>query len=94
MEIRVDSQLPQLTESLQQASDIWGSYLCFLKVQVFANCGEQATQTLEGLFIVVLQQLHHAVMHDGFSQHLEFEELSNELDVANGSPPGFIFSFF
>lgn len=43
---------------------------------------------------MVLQQLHHTVMHDGFSQHFEFKEFSNELDVANGSPPGFIFSFF
>lgn len=43
---------------------------------------------------MVLQQLHHAVMHDGFSEHFEFKEFSNKLDVTNGSPPGFVLSFF
>lgn len=32
-------------------------------------------------------------MHDGFSEHFELEEFSDELDVTNGSPPGFVLSF-
>lgn len=71
-----------------------GFYLCFFKVQVFADGGEQATKALKGFFVMVLQQLHHTIMHDGFSQHLEFEEFSNELDVTYGSPPGFVLGFF
>lgn len=73
---------------------MWGFYLCFLEVQVFANGGEQAAQTLQRLLVVVLQQLHHTVMHDGFRQHLEFEEFPDELDVTDGSPPGLVLSFF
>ena len=83
-----------LTESLLEVSETLSFYLCFLKIQVLANGSEQATQALQGFFIVVLQQLHHAVMHDGFRQHFEFEELSDELDITNGSPPGFVLSFF
>jgi hypothetical protein len=43
---------------------------------------------------MVFEQLHHTVMHDGFSQHFEFKELSDKLDVTNGSPPGFVLGFF
>lgn len=42
---------------------------------------------------MVLQQLHYTVMHYGLCQHLEFKEFSNKLDVADGSPTGFVLGF-
>lgn len=56
-------------------------YLGLLKVQVLANCGEQPAETLQRLFIVILQQFHYTVVHDGLRQHLQLEEFTNELNV-------------
>lgn len=39
---------------------------------------------------MVLEQLDHAVVHDGLRQHLELEQLADELDVADGAPPGLV----
>lgn len=39
---------------------------------------------------MVLEQLHHTVMHDGFGQHLQLKELPDELDVAQGAPTGLV----
>lgn len=68
-------------------------YLGLLKVQVLADGGEQPAQALQGLLVVVLEQLHHTVVHDGFGQHLQLKKLPNELDVAQGAPPGLVPSF-
>lgn len=65
-------------------------HLGLLKVQVLADGGEQPTQTLQRLLVVVLQQLHHTIVHDGLSQHLELEELPDELDVAYGASPSLV----
>lgn len=35
---------------------------------------------------MVLQQLDDAVVHDGLSQHLQLEQLADELDVAQRPP--------
>lgn len=43
---------------------------------------------------MVLQQLDHTVMHNSLRQHLELEELANELDVADGTPAGLVLGFF
>jgi len=66
-------------------------YLSLFKVQVFADGGEQPAEALEGLFVVILQQLHHTVVHDGLGQHLQLEELADELYVAEGPPAGYVF---
>lgn len=65
-------------------------HLGFLEVQVLSDGGEQPAQALQRLLVVVLQQLDNTVVHDGFSQHLELEELADELDVADGTPPGLV----
>lgn len=68
-------------------------HLGLLKVEVLADGGEQPAQTLQRLLIVVLQQLDDTVMHDGLRQHLELKELADELDVADGTPPGLVLGF-
>ena len=60
-------------------------HLGLLKVQVLADGGEQAAEALQTLLVVVLEQLDHAVVHDGFGQHLQLEELADEPDVADGA---------
>lgn len=67
------------------------SYLGLLKVEVLADGGQQPTQALQGLGVVVLEQLHDAVVHDDLGEHLELEELPDELDVAQRAPPGLVF---
>lgn len=69
-------------------------HLSLLKVQVLANGCEQAAKALKGLLIVVFQQLHHAVVHDGLCQHLQFEKLANKFYIPDGSPPGFVLGLF
>lgn len=66
------------------------AHLGLLEVQVLADGGEQPAQALQGLLVVVLEQLDHAVVHDGLRQHLELEQLADELDVADGAPPGLV----
>lgn len=66
------------------------SHLGLLEVQVLADGGEQPAQALQGLLVVVLEQLDHAVVHDGLRQHLELEQLADELDVADGAPPSLV----
>lgn len=39
---------------------------------------------------MVLQQLDNTVVHDGLRQHLELEELTDELDIADGTPSGLV----
>ncbi len=68
-------------------------HLGLLKVEVLADGGEQPAQALQRLLVVVLQQLDNTVMHDGLRQHLELEELADELDVADGTPPGLVLVF-
>lgn len=58
------------------------AHLRLLEVQVLPDGGQQPAQTLQTLLVVVLQQLHDAVVHDVFRQHLQLEQLANELDVA------------
>ncbi len=65
-------------------------HLGLFKVQVLADGGEQPAQALQRLLIVVLQQFDNTVVHDGLCQHLQLEELADELDVANGAPPGLV----
>lgn len=65
-------------------------HLGLLKVQVFADGGEQPAQTLQRLLVVILEQLDDAVVHDGLRQHLELEQLADELDVADGASPGLV----
>lgn len=67
-------------------------YLGFLKVQVLADGGQQSAQALQGLLVVVLEQLHNAVVHDDLGEHFELEQLADELDVAQRAPPGLVFS--
>ena len=57
-------------------------YLGLLKVQVFADGGEKPAEALQRLFVVILQQLHDTVVHDGLGEHLQLEQLTDELDVA------------
>lgn len=71
----------------------FSAHLGLLKVKVLADGGEQSAQTLQRLLVMVLQQLHHTVMHDGLRQHLELEEFADELDVADGTPPGLVLGF-
>ena len=59
-------------------------------VEVLANGGEQRTQALQRLLVLVLQQLHHRIVHDGHRQHLELEKFANELNVADGTPLGLV----
>lgn len=66
------------------------THLGLLEVQVLADGGEQPAQALQGLLVVVLEQLDHAVVHNGLRQHLELEQLADELDVADGAPPRLI----
>lgn len=70
------------------------SHLGLLKVQVLADGGEQPAEAFQRLFVVVLQQLDHTVVHDGLRQHLQLEQLADELDVADGPPAGFVLGFF
>lgn len=63
------------------------AHLGLLKVEVLADGREQSAQTLQRLLVVILEQLDDAVVHDGFGQHLELEQLTDELDVADGTPP-------
>lgn len=42
---------------------------------------------------MVLQQLHHTVVHDGLRQHLELEKFADELNVADGTPSGLVLGF-
>ena len=62
------------------------AYLGLLKVQVLADGGQQSTEALQRLLVVVLQQLDDAVVHDGLRQHLQLEQLADELDVAQRPP--------
>lgn len=39
---------------------------------------------------MILQQLDDTIVHNGFSQHLELEELPDELDVADGTSAGLV----
>lgn len=66
-------------------------YLGLLKVQVLADGGQQPAQALQRLLVVVFQQLHDAVVHDDLREHLELEQLADELDVAQRAPPGLVF---
>lgn len=76
------------------SSTLTASHLGLLKVQVLPDGSEQSAQALQRLFIVILQQLDHAVMHDGLSQHLQLKQLANEPYVADGAPSGFVLGFF
>lgn len=80
---------PEAADTAYIKPSLWVAepHLGLLEVQVLADGGEQPAQALQRLLVVVLQQLDHAVVHDGLSQHLEFEELPDELDVADGAPP-------
>lgn len=42
---------------------------------------------------MVLEQLDHTVMHNGLGQHLEFKELADKFNVANGAPTSFVLGF-
>jgi len=64
------------------------THLGLLEVQVLADGGQQPAEALQGLGVVVLEQLHDAVVHDDLRQHLELEQLADELDVAERPPPG------
>lgn len=68
-------------------------YLCLLKVQVLADGGQKSAETLKTLLVMVLQQFDDAVMHDRFGQHLQLEQLSDELNVAEGTASGLILRF-
>lgn len=39
---------------------------------------------------MVLEQLHHTIMHDSFCEHLQLKELPNELDVPQRASPGLV----
>lgn len=70
------------------------AHLGLLKVEVLADGSEQSAQTLQRLLVVILKQLDNAVVHDGFGQHLELEQLTDELDVADRTPPGLVLCLF
>lgn len=42
---------------------------------------------------MVLQQLYDAVVHDGLRKHLQLKQLSDELDVAEGTAAGLVLRF-
>lgn len=66
------------------------AHLGLLKVQVLADGGEQPAKALQRFLVMVLQQLDHAVVHDGLCQHLEFEQLPDEPDISYGAPAGLV----
>lgn len=66
------------------------AHLGLLKVEVLADGSEQSAQTLQRLLIVILKQFDNTVVHDGFSQHLELEQLTDELNVADRTPPSLV----
>lgn len=70
---------------------VWFCYLGLLKVQVLADGGQQSAEAFQRLLVMVFEQLYDAVVHDHLSEHFEFEKLPNELNVAKGAPPGFVF---
>lgn len=57
-------------------------YLGLFKVKVLADGGQQSTQALQGLLVMVFEQLYNAVVHDDLRQHFKLEELTNELDIS------------
>lgn len=65
-------------------------HLGLLKIEVLADGSEQSAQTLQRLFIVILKQLDNTIVHNSFSQHLELEQLTNELNVADRTSPSFV----
>lgn len=67
-------------------------YLGLFKVKVLADGGQQSTQALQGLLVMVFEQLYNAVVHDDLRQHFKLEELTNELDISQWAPPGLVFS--
>lgn len=67
-------------------------YLGLFKVEVLANGGQQSTQALQGLLVMVFEQFYNAVVHDDLCEHFQLKELTNELDVSQGAPPGRVLS--
>lgn len=61
---------------------MWLMYLGLFKVKVLANGGQQSTQALQGLLIMVFEQFYNAVMHDDFCEHFKLKKLTNKLDVS------------
>ncbi len=57
-------------------------HLGLLTVQIFPDGGQQAAETLQTLLLLLLHQFDDAVVHDVHRQHLQLEQLPNELDVA------------
>ena len=49
--------------------------------------GDQATETLHGLLVSLLEQLPDALVHDLPGEHPDPVELSDEADVTQGPPP-------
>lgn len=66
------------------------AHLGLLKIEVLADGSEQSAQALQRLFVVILKQLDNAVMHNRFSQHLELEQLTDELNVSNRTSPSLV----
>ena len=60
-------------------------YLGLFVVKLFSGGCDQLAEALERLFIRAgTQQTVDALVHDPLGQHLEFEELSDEADIAQG----------
>ena len=53
-------------------------HLVFRVVDIFANCCHETTQALQIFLIIWFEQAHHAVVHDLFCEHLQFEQLTNK----------------
>ncbi|KAF3848124.1 hypothetical protein F7725_021152 [Dissostichus mawsoni] len=60
-------------------------------IEVLSDGGQQSAEALQRLFVVVLQQLHDAVVHDDLCEHFQLEQLSDELHVAHRAPAGVVF---
>ena len=49
--------------------------------------GDEATEALQGLLVGLLEQLSDAAVHDVPVEHLDPVKLSDEANVAEGTPP-------
>ncbi|KAF3848125.1 hypothetical protein F7725_021153 [Dissostichus mawsoni] len=69
----------------------WGPTSSGGGIEVLSDGGQQSAEALQNLFVVVLQQLHDADVHDDLCEHFQLEQLSDELHVAHPAPAGVVF---
>lgn len=51
-------------------------------VQFFADGGHQLAETLQRLLVFIFQEFDHTAVYDVCRQHLELEELADQLHVS------------